>query len=187
MGPQPFGCGRRMAAATRTAVTMASMGPQPFGCGRELPAAQRTLKGAALQWGRNLSVAEGARNQCGLCHAPDASMGPQPFGCGRCRAPARVIAAPGFNGAATFRLRKAAGKSGNLQALDALQWGRNLSVAEGCHDVRLTSLPRWLQWGRNLSVAEGRRPASHLEGLGSFNGAATFRLRKDVARIDQVG
>ena len=81
------------------------MGPQPFGCGR----AQRHALGLIapkLQWGRNLSVAEGSsvRARWGPIHGfngaatfrlrkaapepepepePSASMGPQPFGCGR--------------------------------------------------------------------------------------------------------
>ena len=60
------------------------MGPQPFGCGRltvdALPAPSEV-----------------------------ASMGPQPFGCGR-RMYGQTLLRLGtrFNGAATFRLRKAA-------------------------------------------------------------------------------
>ena len=60
-----------------------------------------------------------------------------------------------------------------------LQWGRNLSVAEGrapCTAPRYSSA---LQWGRNLSVAEGLgRGAGRRVGMACFNGAATFRLRK---------
>ena len=132
----------------------ASMGPQPFGCGRErdLVIERRDLE---LQWGRNLSVAEGGGQGRPLGHVSFASMGPQPFGCGR-RAISlssirKDIASMGpqpfgcgrcklrqtrrlrlccFNGAATFRLRKAA-----------------------C-EFPVSSLNR------------------------SFNGAATFRLRK---------
>ena len=37
-----------------------------------------------------------------------------------------------------------------------LQWGRNLSVAEGCgRMVESARRLEALQWGRNLSVAEG--------------------------------
>ena len=82
------------------------MGPRPGGRGR-MAAAMKAVISIMLQWGRNLSVAEGL-----LCAGlrdlvVDASMGPQPFGCGRrprrrpaCRRSCR------FNGAATFRLRK---------------------------------------------------------------------------------
>ena len=83
------------------------MGPQPFGCGRDFPrpsiaVATSCFNGAAtfrlrkgqtcylcrhvtrrLQWGRNLSVAEGLKPPILSRSAPDASMGPQPFGCGR--------------------------------------------------------------------------------------------------------
>ena len=132
----------------------ASMGPQPFGCGRIHPQQER-LRQVKLQWGRNLSVAEGtlfdAPSQCGN----QASMGPQPFGCGRPRAMARRNSRlASFNGAATFRLRKVYAASSRITACAVLQWGRNLSVAEGartCH-------------------SNGPRPG--------FNGAATFRLRK---------
>ena len=61
---------------------IASMGPQPFGCGRDITAGDVVQIGA-LQWGRNLSVAEGED------------------------AVAKATADLGFNGAATFRLRKA--------------------------------------------------------------------------------
>ena len=39
-----------------------------------------------------------------------------------------------------------------------LQWGRNLSVAEGSVRGLAAANGRRLQWGRNLSVAEGGRP-----------------------------
>ena len=58
-------------------------------------------------------------------------------------------------------------------AAKALQWGRNLIVAEG---VCLPPPPRLLvtlQWGRNLIVAEGEwRGLAAWRGAG-FNGAAT--------------
>ena len=131
MGPQPFGCGRPDRVQPPLPPPPASMGPQPFGCGRirlapqaheKVPMLQwgrnlsvaegvgrkpKVLKDVELQWGRNLSVAEGNKNRkrCrGCCWA---SMGPQPFGCGR-RALSRC-----------------------LSSLSRLQWGRNLSVAEG--------------------------------------------------------
>ena len=106
------------------------MGPQPFGCGRltEL----------------EVDVSDKI-----------ASMGPQPFGCGRMTVPQCAQGrSRSFNGAATFRLRKASIPDSIADLATRLQWGRNLSVAEGaCH-----SLPRSRTW--------------------CFNGAATFRLRK---------
>ena len=158
---------------------VASMGPQPFGCGRPMRWST-TSKISALQWGRNLSVAEGPaarsttrarpccfngaatfrlRKERGLRLAQrgrQASMGPQPFGCGRRAGHAAPSWRPrGFNGAATFRLRKGAGRSMAAPRAAPLQWGRNLSVAEGNGFWEGVRLIDRLQWGRNLSVAEG--------------------------------
>ena len=58
MGPQPFGCGRSRQHARPRAKIPASMGPQPFGCGRQY-LLRDYLRRGPLQWGRNLSVAEG--------------------------------------------------------------------------------------------------------------------------------
>ena len=134
-------------------------------------------------------------------------MGPRPFGRGRPKVrfvyTARVIS---FNGAATFRSRKEDVNSTARPDLAPLQWGRDLSVAEGLVDGVAAANKGLLQWGRDLSVAEGARvPAaaraldlrlqwgrdlSVAEGppLGPrprprrrFNGAATFRSRKGGA------
>ena len=109
-----------------------------------------------------------------------------------------------FNGAATFRSRKVAfGAVGRSHRI-LLQWGRDLSVAEGRSQIRPNEVRSELQWGRDLSVAEGSlsysnaarishglqwgRDLSVAEGAclpaktratASFNGAATFRSRKD--------
>ena len=66
------------------------------------------LNSTVLQWGRDLSVAEGLRLPARAGSNTRASMGPRPFGRGRQReylllSPKQV----------------------------ALQWGRDLSVAEG--------------------------------------------------------
>ena len=42
-----------------------------------------------------------------------------------------------------------------LDGAPELQWGRNLTVAEGMIWGEETSKMRMLQWGRNLTVAEG--------------------------------
>ena len=188
-----------------------------------------------LQWGRNLSVAEGNRILWGIAVRQYASMGPQPFGCGRSPRRAGRRGAPiSFNGAATFRLRKASQTSqtshqarasmgpqpfgcGRLSLIcsltlpRALQWGRNLSVAEGAGRHRRRGRRRpasmgpqpfgcgrefvdngdgsfsiVLQWGRNLSVAEGQGQAALRGNQESFNGAATFRLRKGKDRLRQI-
>ena len=229
MGPQPFGCGRLRSYGGQDARPRASMGPQPFGCGRDKSTTTTTAT-QTLQWGRNLSVAEGGAATPQKKAVGSASMGPQPFGCGRelnepkepgawsasmgpqpfgCgRPPARAPATPiitGFNGAATFRLRKVEQSQVSLQLRRLLQWGRNLSVAEGpvgiflgcgrCHasmgpqpfgcgrpnDMVVIAPRAPLQWGRNLSVAEGPRPnAPCASAPARFNGAATFRLRKEL-------
>ena len=114
------------------------MGPQPFGCGR-ITRIVTKMRGTPLQWGRNLSVAEGRRGR---------------------RSPGRGRRS--FNGAATFRLRKDPGLAGTGTLTLELQWGRNLSVAEGDNPPGRVPAPRRLQWGRNLSVAEGRAPSKKL-------------------------
>ena len=54
-----------------------------------------------------------------------------------------------------------------------LQWGRNLTVAEGSTCGATSRCRPELQWGRNLTVAEGvsRRPSPSPHRR--FNGAAT--------------
>ena len=61
----------------------------------------------------------------------------------------------------------------NLWYEALLQWGRNLTVAEGL-DVRTAGrADGMLQWGRNLTVAEGRGRARGVNQDRCFNGAAT--------------
>ena len=154
-------------------------------------------------------------------------MGPRPFGRGRCRIVHRARGpARRFNGAATFRSRKGPPPRPNSTRRPAsmgprpfgrgrrrqgravrrrcrLQWGRDLSVAEGTSRATAAAItvcfngaatfrsrkvrakhggalpPCRLQWGRDLSVAEGRWPAYATPSqLPRFNGAATFRSRK---------
>ena len=156
MGPQPFGCGRVGPPHGRHARPCASMGPQPFGCGRSAYIPARICSKHGLQWGRNLSVAEGATSrrrpmgsgqlQWGrnlsvaegdtIHKIQDinyvASMGPQPFGCGR-----RVVYTP---------------------------FPDTVCASMG---------PQPFGCGRLLAPALGRATMT------SFNGAATFRLRKE--------
>ena len=60
-----------------------------------------------------------------------------------------------------------------VAVLCALQWGRNLIVAEGYHALARKVELAMLQWGRNLIVAEGRTVPRALSGRACFNGAAT--------------
>ena len=82
------------------------MGPRPFGRGRD-GAPDRFGQAGRLQWGRDLSAAEG----CGV------------GGGGRFDA--------SFNGAATFRPRKDLDARIDQHKREWLQWGRDLSAAEG--------------------------------------------------------
>ena len=115
-----------------------------------------------LQWGRDLSVAEGLDFRQRTERRLNASMGPRPFGRGRCARPSARLRRPAeasmgprpfgrgrrsfvwvmrheavrFNGAATFRSRKARVPQKQQDAFLQLQWGRDLSVAEGRFRVR---------------------------------------------------
>ena len=159
------------------------MGPRPFGRGRCVLGAAGVAANL-LQWGRDLSVAEG-RSPLGGRPRRRRFNGAATFRSRKALGRAAAAAGGGgFNGAATFRSRKAVGgvRGGRLahsasmgprpfgrgrdwlmgpKDLEGLlQWGRDLSVAEGGPPAR-TSMPRSvLQWGRDLSVAEGaaRRP-----------------------------
>ena len=153
------------------------MGPQPFGCGR-INALDNIAAANLLQWGRNLSVAEGKPWEAALAamrrfngaatfrlrkghagitfgYVNAASMGPQPFGCGRSDASRCRSSSPRcFNGAATFRLRKARCQP---------QTRRGCLCFNGAATFRLRKAARLAPSGM---------------ARGSFNGAATFRLRK---------
>ena len=226
MGPRPFGRGRWFRAPTPTEQGRASMGPRPFGRGRRVIACGGRLfrvrfNGAAtfrsrkacyaiqkveredlLQWGRDLSVAEGSSSGSNDTNFRVASMGPRPFGRGRARKNPTMARVPGFNGAATFRSRKVhdgrkvRGDEGRASMgprpfgrgrrtayappnpVNQLQWGRDLSVAEGGECGERGGVEQGLQWGRDLSVAEGPTLRRGRRGAASFNGAATFRSRK---------
>ena len=201
MGPRPFGRGRPAARLPPQLFVAASMGPRPFGRGRITAARHsgnhvgcfngaatfrsrkarqpmRRKRGRALQWGRDLSVAEGAKDLEAFCARLPASMGPRPFGRGR---PARIPLArphpPASMGPRPFGRGRLAMLERRPEQV-GLQWGRDLSVAEGpCASAGILT-PAMLQWGRDLSVAEGSRWCRRAQPLRRFNGAATFRSRK---------
>ena len=83
------------------------MGPRPFGRGRPKPPLNRPQT-PPLQWGRDLSAAEGNAMLDNWAHAYSR-----------------------FNGAATFRPRKDFTPARRVCAISRLQWGRDLSAAEG--------------------------------------------------------
>ena len=82
------------------------MGPQLDSCGRSIDG-EHVYAGTLLQWGRNLTVAEGGAVVAVHAAQLKASMGPQLDSCGRL---AREVRA---------------------ELDEVLQWGRNLTVAEG--------------------------------------------------------
>ena len=162
----------------------------------------------ALQWGRDLSVAEGG---AGLAAGPApscfngaatfrsrkvrgrqglglgrraASMGPRPFGRGRRQALEDPLAGIRASmGPRPFGRGRLPADTAYLR-WNGLQWGRDLSVAEGTRMTENIGEYAQLQWGRDLSVAEGCAWArARMVGVCRFNGAATFRSRKaDAAR-----
>ena len=163
-----------------------------------------------LQWGRDLSVAEGAGSRQPKAAGNRASMGPRPFGRGRLlpapTLPERLAASMGprpfgrgrpvrrrpgaraprrFNGAATFQSRKddpcPPGMHPGGASMGPRPCGRGRLVKLFCRRERLSLL----QWGRDLSVAEGGARDRTGRGPASFNGAATFRSRK-VGRYHDI-
>ena len=125
------------------------MGPQLDSCGRGAVGG-RDGGGGELQWGRNLTVAEGKRSRGRPAGPKPASMGPQLDSCGRSLRQSRMNRSP-----------------------SPLQWGRNLTVAEGVGVRQDVEKGKQLQWGRNLTVAEGRDVTTPLLVPPRFNGAAT--------------
>ena len=110
------------------------MGPQLDSCGRA-GWDNFTPKEYRLQWGRNLTVAEGLSLEV----ADGAGAWLQ---WGRNLTVAEG-GASGVGRSTTYRL----------------QWGRNLTVAEGKAPAGDHGHTVGLQWGRNLTVAEGSRIA----------------------------
>ena len=202
MGPQLDSCGRSHRVRHLHTELDASMGPQLDSCGREragrpgrpdgplqwgrnltvaegcahFPAAFGPVM---LQWGRNLTVAEGPALAAGAVLVEVASMGPQLDSCGRhrglerfrqrriasmgpqldsCGRPPRrttCSSPPPLQWGRNLTVAEGSTAIGTARRKSALQWGRNLTVAEGWTYVWLKSSAQLLQWGRNLTVAEG--------------------------------
>ena len=175
MGPQLDSCGRCIFR------TSAKRERVPLQWGRNLTVAEGNTcatvraKGAGLQWGRNLTVAEGWPARSHRYSFACASMGPQLDSCGRLVDLGMFVPHPlmlqwGRN--LTVAEGGFSAQSWTRRLL--LQWGRNLTVAEGKSSTSTSTTRKRLQWGRNLTVAEGlksrRRPPPPHNG---FNGAAT--------------
>ena len=98
-----------------------------------------------------MTVAEGISALLKHGLSMSASMGPQLDSCGR----------------------RHAGAANRLNT-GLLQWGRNLTVAEGDAEATEATEAETLQWGRNLTVAEGLSGINVLSvSIQGFNGAAT--------------
>ena len=130
MGPQLDSCGRGRAVCVVRVPNHASMGPQLDSCGRGVPC-QKGGASAMLQWGRNLTVAEGRAPTTTGRAGTSASMGPQLDSCGRAKSRRRARSAPGASmGPQLDSCGRWPGPPGKGPSA-TLQWGRNLTVAEG--------------------------------------------------------
>ena len=136
----------------------ASMGPRPFGRGR----AQRLRPGQ---------------------HSPDASMGPRPFGRGRrAGAPCGVTRTCSFNGAATFRPRKGSASTSGRGSQSGFNGAATFRPRKVALDRVLSAQGIQLQWGRDLSAAEGAQPEPDGAPRASMGPRPFGRGRRAVAR-----
>ena len=163
MGPRPFGRGRHDRRGDTLSHRSASMGPRPFGRGRRILTMHVSGPIEELQWGRDLSVAEGTRRAASsTCWA-------------------------GFNGAATFRSRKDGCAPKALRPSATLQWGRDLSVAEGYYDIRLLLLWHCFNGAATFRSRKANRSAQQAEQLIASMGPRPFgrgrRMRDVGARV----
>ena len=83
MGPQLDSCGRAFLVLAVRPLLLASMGPQLDSCGRRSATRRPVSTSRQLQWGRNLTVAEGGKWSFQSTGSCGASMGPQLDSCGR--------------------------------------------------------------------------------------------------------
>ena len=60
----------------------------------------------------------------------------------------------------------------------ALQWGRNLTVADGMWTKSTRQSESWLQWGRNLTVADGAA------SIASFDDAYVLQWGRNLTVAD---
>ena len=178
MGPQLDSCGRHLLHVGPPMAPGTSMGPQLDSCGR-LPIFHHGLPHFLLQWGRNLTVAEGsaflfplgvgvelqwgrnltvAEGSIGALRPPAlrrTSMGPQLDSCGRSRYLVQGRRSPQTSMGPQLDSCGRSLTAACVAALAGLQWGRNLTVAEGSICSDCGEAANVLQWGRNLTVAEG--------------------------------
>ena len=181
MGPRPFGRGRSANARSVRHATGSFNGAATFRPRKDAHGQTGTARYLQLQWGRDLSAAEGGQVPIQyMGRHMLASMGPRPFGRGRTLDQLYDwLKHDSFNGAATFRPRKAAGGAVRAPCRSGFNGAatfrpRKVGTRNDYPLVRLK-----LQWGRDLSAAEGRKRSVMSMIALRFNGAATFRPRKD--------
>ena len=102
-----------------------------------------------------MTVAEGLGRGCGQGRDRRASMGPQLDSCGRWHRTIGAKAQATLQWGRNLTVAEGAWERYNRAQKRALQWGRNLTVAEGAFPLSVSYFSLSLQWGRNLTVAEG--------------------------------
>ena len=163
MGPRPFGRGRLKSRPAERQRQGASMGPRPFGRGR----GHDIHSCVSMDTHASMGPRPFGRGRGDYVHGSfergSASMGPRPFGRGRPVRRAHLgMVRRRFNGAATFRSRKADPIPGHVL--------RPVHRFNGAATFR----------SRKVVVARRRRRAAP-----RFNGAATFRSRKGRSRTTE--
>ena len=130
MGPRPFSRGKRNRSILLSIWREASMGPRPFSRGKAgVREDLGEVRGASMG-PRPFSRGKGYNLYRHRQEFP-ASMGPRPFSRGKkLRQCGRQALLRRFNGAATFQSRKGLILQSAPVVQLALQWGRDLSVAE---------------------------------------------------------
>ena len=149
MGPQLDSCGRLLHAAGAAGPMPASMGPQLDSCGRIHSECRVAIISMELQWGRNLTVAEGNKLDLSL--------------------PRRHVLQWGRN----LTVAEGGGAHGPHNLELELQWGRNLTVAEGGMQGGGRRPPAMASMGPQLDSCGRCSPTSRPPTECRFNGAAT--------------
>ena len=159
MGPQHESCGKRAL----------SSGPGPRAAalqwGRNMRVAESALVPArttcrrCLQWGRNMRVAESMAAATSILAGIRPSMGPQHESCGKSAWNWRRARPPYLQWGRNMRVAESGALGTAVYRTVGLQWGRNMRVAESLRRPSACSRWRNLQWGRNMRVAESRSTA----------------------------
>ena len=183
MGPRSLDRGIMGEAAEFVLAQPASMGPRSLDRGIPSPSPSPTPIQKELQWGRDLSIAESAaqawlsRAAAGFNGAAisrsrnhsrsgavgevqrHASMGPRSLDRGILKTKTMgAQAIMSFNGAAISRSRNRVRLLRSIRATWALQWGRDLSIAESRRTGETKAEMKWASMGpRSLDrgIAEG--------------------------------